>query len=153
MLRITKESEYAFLLLSALLDGDDTPKSAALLAERTGIAAPMTGKVLKRLVKSKVLISARGAYGGYRLAKTAQSISALHVVEAMEGVPELVDCAHGDCACLLAEQCTISPFWQQINQEITMMLSARSLADMQNSTPPVNEKLHYHEMKRANLNE
>ena len=89
MIRITKESEYAFLLLSALLDEDDVPKSATKLAEQTGIAAPMTGKVLKRLVKNNILASTRGAYGGYTLTREPQAVSVLEVVEAMEGAPEL----------------------------------------------------------------
>ncbi|SUO96297.1 SUF system Fe-S cluster assembly regulator [Suttonella ornithocola] len=131
MLRITKESEYAFLLLSALLAEDDTPKSATALAEMTGIAGPMTGKVLKRLVRFNILSSTRGSRGGYTLARPAENISALQVVEAMEGAPELVDCAHGECNCAFADFCTISPFWQQLNDDIQSMLAAKSLADMQ----------------------
>lgn len=131
MLRITKESEYAFLLLSALLAEDDTPKSATTLAQLTGIAAPMTGKVLKRLVRHDILISTRGSRGGYVLSRAPHEISALQVVEAMEGVPELVDCAHNAVSCALAQYCTVSPFWQQLNQEINQMLAGKNLADMQ----------------------
>lgn len=129
MLRITKESEYAFLLLSALLAEDNVPKSATTLAQLTGIAAPMTGKVLKRLVRYDILTSSRGSRGGYVLSKQPHEISALQVVEAMEGTPELVDCAKNDCA--LANFCTVSPFWQQLNQEINQMLAGKNLADMQ----------------------
>ena len=49
MLRITKETEYAFMLLGAVLAADGTAKNTAYLAGRTRIAVPMSGKVLKRL--------------------------------------------------------------------------------------------------------
>ena len=131
MIRITKESEYAFLLLSALLDEDNSPKSASKLAEQTGIAVPMTGKVLKRLVKFDILASTRGAYGGYTLTRSADAITALEVVEAMEGTPELMNCASGGKDCAFAERCRISPFWLSINDDISRMLVSKTLADMQ----------------------
>ena len=131
MLRITKESEYAFLLLSALLDEEDAPKSATKLAEQTGIAAPMTGKVLKRLVKFNILASTRGAYGGYSLTRDARAITALDVVEAMEGTPELVECAGQGKDCALAGRCGISLFWLDINDDIRRMLAGKTLLDMQ----------------------
>lgn len=91
----------------------------------------MTGKVLKRLVRSEILSSTRGAHGGYHLARPAEEISALQIVAAMEGSPEMVDCAHGEYSCNLAESCTISSFWQQVNSDITAILADKSLSDMQ----------------------
>lgn len=131
MIRITKESEYAFLLLSALLRQNNEPKSAVTLASATNLAIPMTGKVLKRLVKGDILRSARGAYGGYQLSRRPEEISALEVVQAIEGSPELVACVHGEATCALAQICNISPFWQQLNEEINQLLAQRTLADMQ----------------------
>lgn len=133
MIRITKESEYAFLLLSALLDEDDSPKSATKLAEQTGIAVPMTGKVLKRLVKHQILVSTRGAYGGYTLTRAPQAVSVLEVVEAMEGAPEMVDCVKGGQDCAFAGRCRISPFWLGVNDDIRNMLASKTLQDMQQS--------------------
>ena len=130
MIRITKETEYAFLLLSTLLESDEIMHSANSLAELTGIAAPVSGKVLKRLVREGVLISTRGAYGGYQLAREAENITALDVVKAIEGQPELVDCAHSDFDCAFADHCRISPFWRHLNDEITAMLKNRTLSDM-----------------------
>lgn len=131
MLRITKESEYAFLLLSAVLAADGTPQSTTLLAAATKIAVPMSGKVLKRLAQRGILTSVRGAHGGYRLSREASTISALDVVEAMEGIPELVECANGEGSCVLANHCQFSPFWVRINDDICAMLRKKTLADMQ----------------------
>ena len=131
MLRITKETEYAFMLLGAVLAADGAAKNTAYLAGRTRIAVPMSGKVLKRLTQRGILESTRGAYGGYQLARDAADITALDVVEAMEGTPELVECAASENNCALAEHCTLSPFWLEINDDIRTMLAAKTLAEMQ----------------------
>ncbi len=137
MLRITKESEYAFLLLSELVDmeSESAPKSAASLARETGIAAPMTGKVLKRLVRHRIVASTRGAQGGYRLARHPGQVTALEVVQAMEGSPELVDCVRAESDCTFAGHCRISPFWRRLNSEITQMLAEKTLAEMEGEKP------------------
>ena len=90
MLRITKESEYAFLLLGAVLAADGAARNTATLAKEARIAVPISGKVLKRLTQQGILESIRGAHGGYQLARAPESITALEVVEAIEGAPELV---------------------------------------------------------------
>ena len=127
MLRITKETEYAFMLLDAVLAADGTAKNTG----RTRIAVPMSGKVLKRLTQRGILESTRGAYGGYQLARDAASITALDVVEAMEGMPELVECAASENNCALAEHCQLSPFWLTLNNDIRALLADKTLADMQ----------------------
>lgn len=131
MLRITKESEYAFLLLSALLEHDGEAQSAKTLSGATGVALPMTSKVLKRLVKNNILNSTRGIHGGYALAQEAATVTAFDVVQAMEGAPELVDCVSEGFNCELAPHCRISPFWRSLNDEIATLLEEKSLADMQ----------------------
>ena len=130
MIRITKETEYAFLLLSVLLDSEESLHSANSLAEQAAVPAPGSGKVLKRLVREGVLTSIRGAYGGYQLARAAADITALDIVQAIEGQPELVECAQGAFDCAFANHCRISPFWRQLNDDITAMLKSRTLADM-----------------------
>ena len=131
MLRITKESEYAFLLLGAVLSADGAARNTAWLAKEARIAVPMSGKVLKRLTQRGILDSIRGAHGGYQLARAAESITALDVVEAIEGGPELVECTGGESSCALAEHCQLSPFWQELNHDIRTLLAAKTLADMQ----------------------
>ncbi len=131
MLRITKESEYAFLLLGAVLAADGAPRNTTTLAKEARIAVPMSGKVLKRLTQQGILASIRGAHGGYLLSRTPEDITALDVVEAIEGGPELVECTNSEHHCALAEHCKLSPFWQEINDDIRAMLAGKTLADMQ----------------------
>ena len=64
---------------------DDEPIPSHVIAERRKISERFLLKVLKPLVAAQVLISAKGPHGGYRLAKAANQITLLEVLEAVDG--------------------------------------------------------------------
>ena len=51
-------------------------QSAAELAERTRVGLPTVSKLLKELQRAGLVVSVRGARGGYQLARPPDSISA-----------------------------------------------------------------------------
>ena len=55
------------------------------MAERAGIELPTVSKLLKLLAGAGLVESRRGVNGGYRLARSASSISVLDIVAAIEG--------------------------------------------------------------------
>ena len=65
MLRLSKLTDYATVILSFMAKDDLQVHAAIEIASVTGIALPTVSKVLKLLVNAKVLISTRGAKGGY----------------------------------------------------------------------------------------
>src|SRR5207248_5550018 len=66
-------------------NGQDKPVPSHLIARERHIPERFLLKVLKPLVSARVLRSVKGPHGGYRLAKPANKISMLEVVEAVEG--------------------------------------------------------------------
>ena len=76
MIRISKMTDYATVLLAALAHAGGERLSTAALAERTHIAATTVAKVLKLLHRGGLVHSTRGLHGGYALAKPAAAISA-----------------------------------------------------------------------------
>ena len=67
MLRVTKLTDYATVLLNVLADDPDGVCSAAELAERSRLEPPTVSKVLKPLAHAGLVESFRGSAGGYRL--------------------------------------------------------------------------------------
>jgi len=55
------------------------------IAAMTHISHGYLDQLLSSLRKNKLLISTRGAQGGYKLAKNANQISVLEILEAVEG--------------------------------------------------------------------
>lgn len=125
MLRISKLTDYATVILGALSGRPEALFSASGLAEHTGIAAPTVSKLLKELQRAGIVRSTRGARGGYQLARPAQQISAAEIIDAVEGPVALTECAsdHGQCG--LESNCSVGHSWQQVSLAIR-----RSLQDV-----------------------
>jgi FeS assembly SUF system regulator len=145
MLRITRETDYAIVLLTAIAQGDEKAYSAAALARQCQLPAPMAGKILKTLAQAGLLVSQRGAHGGYTLARPAAAISVAEVVESLEGPIAITECSTDDPhACVYQHHCGVNSHWNRINEAIRHALAGISLAEMtrlppsRTTTVPVN---------------
>src|ERR1700732_312312 len=85
MLRMSRLTDYATVLLAALAGEPERVQTAASLAEQTRIAAPTVCKLLKQLQRAGLVISTRGLHGGYQLARPAAQISAAAILDGLEG--------------------------------------------------------------------
>jgi FeS assembly SUF system regulator len=137
MLRISKLTDYGTVLLADLACRDDKVCSAAELAQTTGIALPTTSKLLKALARHDLVRSTRGANGGYRLARSANEISAAEIIDALEGPVSITECSASDSHCDIEDVCNVGSTWQRINVAIRKALQEVSLADLQRSSSPV----------------
>lgn len=129
MAHLSKLTDYGVLLIAQAARAKDRVISARQLADSTGIPLPTVSKVLKMLTKADLLETQRGALGGYRLARSPESISIAQVVEALEGAFALTDCAQ-DRDCVLREQCVTWPVWRLVNDQVIKSLSSVTLKDM-----------------------
>ena len=68
MLRMGKLTDYATVVLASLAQDPSRHRAAADLSESTRLNRPTVSKVLKGLQRAGMVISSRGAQGGYRLA-------------------------------------------------------------------------------------
>lgn len=133
MLRVTKFTDYATVVLIALASTPDTVSSAAELAERAGLEPPTVSKLLKPLAQAGLVEAFRGVNGGYRLARPAATISLCDIVEAMEGPLAMTQCSAHDGACGIEHTCSARANWRRINDVVIDALRAVSLADMRPS--------------------
>jgi FeS assembly SUF system regulator len=130
MLRISRLTDYATVLLAALAQQPDRVQTATALAEQTRIAAPTVSKLLKQLQRANLVTSTRGLHGGYQLARPATQISAAAILDALEGPMALTDCAAGHGNCEIEETCRVARVWQRLNLAIRRSLYEVSLAQL-----------------------
>jgi FeS assembly SUF system regulator len=130
MLRIGKLTDYATVILATLAGDRAGMLNAGTLAERTHIAAPTVSKLLKQLQRAGLVASTRGTHGGYQLARSAESISAAAILDALEGPIALTDCSAGAGHCCLERSCQVSRTWQRLSVAIRRSLSEISLAQL-----------------------
>lgn len=130
MLRLSKLTDYATVILSFMAKEKSRVCAAMEIAAATGIAVPTVSKILKALVNAKVLMSTRGPKGGYTLARAPEKISVAAIISALEGPIALTECSISKQACEQASGCGIRLNWHVINQTIHNALESVTLADL-----------------------
>ncbi len=130
MVRISRLTDSATVILAALAGEPERVQNATTLAERTRIAAPTVSKLLKQLQRAGLVASTRGTHGGYQLARPAAQISAAAILDALEGPVALTDCAAGNGHCGIEESCRVGRAWQRLNLAIRRSLTEVTLAQL-----------------------
>ena len=123
MLRITKLTDYAIVLLTHVQEEDQN--TANDLAARSQLPRPTVGKVLKTHARAGLVVASRGKKGGYSLAKPANEISIADIIEAIEGPIALTECGTGMCE--MESGCPVRAHWQKIGSVIRRALQNVSL--------------------------
>jgi Rrf2 family protein len=86
MLSITSKSPYALTALTELgRTGGDAPVPIGELARRRDIPVQFLEQLFATLRRSGVLTSQRGVKGGYRFARDPSEVTALEIVELLDG--------------------------------------------------------------------
>jgi Rrf2 family protein len=88
-MKLTRASSYALQALAYMANQkkakEDQPIASHKIADERRIPERFLLKVLKPLVSAQILLSIKGPNGGYRLARPANDITMLEVVEAVDG--------------------------------------------------------------------
>lgn len=130
MLRVTKLTDYATVVLTVLASQPDRVHSAAELAERARLEPPTVSKLLKPLAQAGLVEGFRGATGGYRLARDPATISLFAIVEAMEGPLAMTECSIHSGSCGIEDHCGVRANWRRINDVVADVLRNMTLAQM-----------------------
>jgi FeS assembly SUF system regulator len=130
MLRISRLTDYATVVLATLAQEPERVQTATALHERTRIALPTVSKLLKQLQRANLVTSTRGLHGGYQLARPAAQISAADILDALEGPVALTDCAAGEGHCDIEGNCRVGRVWQRLNLAIRRSLQEVTLAQL-----------------------
>jgi FeS assembly SUF system regulator len=124
MLRISRLTDYGIVLLATFAErAPGETCNARELAETTRLPFPMVGKVLKSLAQAALLVSHRGAKGGYALARPPEAITVAEIIEALEGPIALVECSAGPGQCGQESSCHVRDPWQVIHSTIRSTLA------------------------------
>jgi len=131
MVILSKLADYGVIVATHLAAHSERQMTAAVLAHETSLPRATVAKVLKGLAHGGIVAGARGAAGGYRLARAAGAISVADVVAAIDGMMGVTECTvHDDCK--RSHFCATRPHWHRINTAITTALGAITLAEMAN---------------------
>ena len=82
-MHITLETDYAVRIVYFLAQSGERV-DAGRIAEETGVTLRFSLKILRKLVSGGVVVSYKGAKGGYELARPPEEISLADVIEQVE---------------------------------------------------------------------
>lgn len=137
MLRVTKLTDYATVVLTVLAASPAEVLSATEIADRAGLEATTVSKVLKPLAQAALVEGFRGAHGGYRLARPAADVRLIEVIEAMEGPLAVTECSVHDGQCGIESSCGVRRNWRRVNDVIVQSLQGITLQQMLDPEPEV----------------
>ncbi len=135
MLNFTRKIDYALVAMMHLgMQPAGQATSAREIASQYNMPLPLLMNILKDLCSGGLIDSTRGARGGYRLAKPADQIRLVDVMEAAEGPVRLTECSNGLPVigrCGVSEAgCPIRRPIQQLHRRIVKMLADTTLGGM-----------------------
>ena len=110
----------------------DGPQSIKLIAERQGIPEAYLEQLIAILRKEKLVISNRGAQGGYRLVREPKDMTVGEVLRALEGGLKLVDCLLEEDSCGKTCACPSRVVWMKIRDGLNSIVDGITLKDMVN---------------------
>lgn len=131
MLRITKEADYAIMLLAYIAEHPRGEiHTARKAAEWSGLPLPMVSKILRSLARQGILDSHRGVSGGYSLDREPHETSVAEVIRALEGPISMVQCGSEPGACDQESVCPTRVNWARISQEVERALERVPITEM-----------------------
>jgi FeS assembly SUF system regulator len=136
VIRLSKLADYGIVMVTHMARHPERQQTAPEIAAESHLPLPMASKILKGLVHAGVLVSHRGAKGGYGLARSAQAISVADVIVALEGPIALTTCIeHAPGECDIEALCPARANWQRINDAIRHALEGITMAEMTQALP------------------
>jgi Rrf2 family protein len=130
-MRITSRCEYGLRAMVVLAQrGNDGPVPLTEIANREAMPTAFLERILAKLRDAGLVVTTRGASGGYGLARDAAQISAADIVTALEGPLSLVGCLPDEQGCARAQGCSSKLVWERLDDAISGALGGISLDEL-----------------------
>ncbi len=106
------------------------PVKRKYITETQGIPDSYLENILVSLKEGGLVVTVRGARGGYQLSKPPEEITVLQIVEALEGPINLVPCVNSSFDCTLKAGCTTTQVWKNMYESMKEVLESYTLKDL-----------------------
>ncbi|MDD2403029.1 MAG: Rrf2 family transcriptional regulator [Victivallaceae bacterium] len=130
-MKISTKGRYGLrIMLDLALHQGKSKRLIRDISKSQNIPQKYLGRLIISLREAGFVHSVRGVNGGLQLARLPESLTALDIVEAMEGPLSIVDCVTGADKCDNIGQCATREIWERVNSEIRKSLASVTLKDI-----------------------
>ncbi|MGA0040758.1 MAG: RrF2 family transcriptional regulator [Pirellulales bacterium] len=143
-MRLSAKTEYASLAMLELARRQDDEQPARLreIAEAQGVPSRFLVHILLQLKAAGLVTSTRGAFGGYRLARDASSITLADIHDVFDG-PRDVSTSLGQDAPLSRASQVLLDAWQGVARREYEALESLDLATLASQVEVTDEAMYY----------
>ncbi len=129
MIRLSTKGRYATRIMVTLaLRGGAQPARKQEIAEAENISADYVEQILMRLKAAGLVLSHRGARGGFSLAVKPDKLTVYTVLVATEGPLDLVPCAETDCDQLTT--CVTREVWEAASAALEKVFKSTTIGEL-----------------------
>lgn len=134
-MRLSAQEEYGLRCLVRLArDGGAEPVRIQDIAEAEGLTPEYVAKLMRILRNGELVISTRGASGGYRLQRPAADVTLWEAIEVLGGPlfsESFCDSHPGSLSdCVHTTNCSLRSLWRGLSTLLRAALSGVTVADL-----------------------
>lgn len=131
-MRLTTKGRYAVQAMADIAAAKgDGPVSLPDVAHRQSISAGYLEQLFAKLRRAGLVDSVRGVAGGYRLARSASSITISEVIEAVDEDIQTTACGGSPVGCQGGgARCLTHDLWEELGRQIDLFLGSVTLEDV-----------------------
>ncbi len=126
----TRRTDYGIRALIFLAESESGLATGAEIAAGMAIPTAFLHHVLRDLQRARLVTSRASRGGGYGLARSADEISLLDVVEALEGPVDADECVMRGGPCQWDEVCVVHRVWSSARAALSNQLASASIATL-----------------------
>lgn len=139
-MQLLAQEEYGLrCLLQVARHASDDPITIPEIAESEGLSPEYAAKLMRALRQAELVVSTRGAGGGYRLARPARETTAWEVVQALGGSlfpREFCDSHPGQRHdCVHQSGCSLRGLWTAVEGAVRGVLERVTIAELARTEP------------------
>lgn len=132
MIQLSTKSRYAtriMVYLAVRYDNGAIP--AQEIAEEESLSVDYTEQILAKLKAAGLVVSRRGARGGFRLASAPEKVTIADIISAVDGPPMLTPCLSSSCE--RKPTCATRLVWEEANEALTGVFARKTLRELADS--------------------
>jgi Rrf2 family protein len=139
-MQVTRAGEYAIIgLLYLAKQPAERMVMIDEISEAEGVPKSFLAKIFQSLAKGGFVRSNRGAGGGFSLAKPANKITLLQILQCVEGAFALQKCVTDDPECVVSttrmSSCTLCGVFAEAQNRVNEVFARTTLTDLLHPKP------------------
>lgn len=136
---MTLEADYAVRIVDTLARSEHK-MDAHSISRETQVPLRFALKILRKLVTDGLIVSYKGAHGGYALSRSADKITLRQVIESVEGPYMLSRCQQDEYNCTHTTSCRFHEIYDEISKLVRQQLDAYTFASLDHGNQVKEEK-------------